>query len=208
MAATKQLESAARRARRLPRPQRSTLSREALVPLGRSSDERLARRAARGDSRALGEIFERYQQELYRFCFGLLGESQDAQDALQNTMVKALRALPGEEREIALRPWLYSIAHNEAIDLRRRKRTTQVLDRDLLDAHSSVEETAQHREHLQWLLRDFRDLPDRQRAVLIMRELSGLDFADIAAALGTSAGVVRQALYEARRNLEQMDFGR
>jgi RNA polymerase sigma factor (sigma-70 family) len=123
-------------------------------------------------------------------------------------MVKVLRALPGEKREIALRPWLYRIAHNEAINLRRTKRETQVLDRYLLDAHPSVAERAEHREQLQWLLKDFRDLPERQRAVLVMRELSGLDFADIGAALGTSGAVVRQALYEARRNLEQMDSGR
>lgn len=178
------------------------------IPLGRSSDERLARRATKGDRQALGVIFERYQQELYRFCLGLLGEPQDAQDALQNAMVKALRALPGEKREIALRPWLYRIAHNEAINLRRGRRATQALDRRLRDGHSSVAEAAEHRERLQWALRDLRDLPDRQRAVLVMRELSGLDFADIGAALGTSGAVVRQTLYEARRNLEQMDRGR
>src|SRR3954465_317688 len=148
MAATPQLERPIQRARLPSRPGRSPLGRGSLVPLGRSSDERLARRATRGDEHALGAIFERYQQELYRFCLGLLGESQDAQDALQNTMVKALRALPGEEREIALRPWLYSIAHNEAINLRRGKRTIQALDTDMLDAHSSVEETAEYRERL------------------------------------------------------------
>lgn len=177
-------------------------------PLGRSSDEGLARRATRGDEQALGAIFERYGQELYRFCLGLLGEPQDAQDALQNTMVKALRALPGEKREIALRPWLYRIAHNEAINLRRAKRETQALDWQLLDGQSSVTERAEQRERLGWLFRDLSDLPPRQRAVLVMRELSGLDFADIGAALGTSGAVVRQSLYEARRNLGQMDRGR
>jgi RNA polymerase sigma factor (sigma-70 family) len=208
MAATSQLERPIRRARLPSRSGRSTLGPGPLVPLGRSSDERLARRATKGDGQALGAIFERYQQELYGFCLGLLGEPQDAQDALQNTMVKALRALPGEEREIALRPWLYRVAHNEAINLRRTKRETQTLDGHLLDVHSSVAETAEHRERLEWLFRDLSDLPERQRAVLVMRELSGLDFADIGAALGTSGGVVRQTLYEARRNLEQMDSGR
>jgi len=177
-------------------------------PLEQSSDKRLARRATRGDERALGAIFERYQQELYRFCLGLLGEPQDAQDALQNTMVKALRALPGEKREIALRPWLYRIAHNEAINLRRGTREVEALDWQLLDGQSNVTERVEQRERLEWLFRDLGDLPPRQRAVLVMRELSGLDFADIGAALGTSGAVVRQSLYEARRNLEQMDRGR
>jgi RNA polymerase sigma factor (sigma-70 family) len=173
-----------------------------------SSDRRLARRASKGDRRAIATIFERYQQELYGFCLGLLGEPQDAQDALQNTMVKILRALPGEEREISLRPWLYRIAHNEAIELRRSRHPTQILDSYLVDGQSSVTERAEQRERLEWLLKDLADLPERQRTVLVMRELSGLDFAEISAALDTSGGVVRQSLYEARRNLEQMDHGR
>lgn len=172
------------------------------------SDRRLARRASRGDRRAIATIFERYRHELYGFCLGLLGEPQDAEDALQNTMVKVLRALPGEEREISLRPWLYRVAHNEAIELRRSRHPTQILDGHLVDGQSSVTERAEHREQLEWLLRDLADLPERQRTVLVMRELSGLDFAEIGAALDTSGAVVRQSLYEARRNLEQMDHGR
>jgi RNA polymerase sigma factor (sigma-70 family) len=176
--------------------------------LRNNSDRRLAHRASRGDRRAIATIFERYQQELYGFCLGLLGEPQDAQDALQNTMVKVLRALPGEQREISLRPWLYRVAHNEAIELRRTRHPTQILDGHLVDGRSSVTERAEHREQLEWLLKDLADLPERQRTVLVMRELSGLDFAEIGAALDTSGAVVRQSLYEARRNLEQMDHGR
>ena len=88
------------------------------------SDARLARRAATGDERAFATIYQRYHQDLYRFCLAILGNPEDAQDALQNTMVKALRALPGERREIQLKPWLYRIAHNESIDLLRRRRPT------------------------------------------------------------------------------------
>ncbi|HET9161861.1 MAG TPA: sigma-70 family RNA polymerase sigma factor [Solirubrobacterales bacterium] len=177
-------------------------------PIGAGSDRRLARRASNGDRRAIATIFERYQRELYGFCLGLLGEPQDAQDALQNTMVKILRALPGEEREIALRPWLYRIAHNEAIELRRSRHPTQALDGYLVDEQPSVTERAEQREQLEWLLNDLGDLPERQRTVLVMRELSGLDFAEIGAALDTTGAVIRQSLYEARRNLEQMDRGR
>jgi RNA polymerase sigma factor (sigma-70 family) len=187
------------RARALPR-------RRLAAPAG--SDRRLAVRASKGDRRAIAAIFERYKQELYRFCLGILGEPEDAEDALQNTMVKVLKALPGEEREIALRPWLYRIAHNEAVELRRTKRPIQALDDYLVDGRSSVAERAEQREQLGWLLRDLADLPDRQRTALVMRELNGLDFAEIGAALDTSAAVVRQSLYEARRNLEQIGDGR
>ena len=95
------------------------------------SDQRLVRRAAGGEEHAFAAIFDRYHQPLYRYCLAIVGDSQDAQDALQNTMLKVLRALPGEEREIKLKPWLYRIAHNESVDLLRRRRDTRELDAEL-----------------------------------------------------------------------------
>src|SRR3954470_19815754 len=104
---------------------------EAAVPAGRSrlhSDERLTRRAVGGDERAFAAIFRRYHQSLFRFCLAIVGNPDDASAALQNTMIKVLRALRGEERKIALKPWLYRIAHNESIGLLRRRRETSQLD--------------------------------------------------------------------------------
>jgi RNA polymerase sigma factor (sigma-70 family) len=172
------------------------------------SDDSLARRAVKGDERAFAAIFDRYHQSLYRFCLAIVGNAQDAQDALQNTMVKVLRALPGEERKIELKPWLYRIAHNESIELLRRRRETQQLDPELAGPGSGLAEEAALRERLRRLLSDLDELPERQRETLVMRELAGLGFAEIGAALGTSAAVVRQTLYEARVGLRQMDKGR
>lgn len=172
------------------------------------SDEALARRAAKEDSQAFAAIFRRYHQSLYRFCLAIVGNSEDAQDALQNTMVKVLRALPGEERQIELKPWLYRIAHNESIDLLRRRREMRQVDPELAAPGSGLAEEAAVRERLRRLLADLEELPERQRGTLVMRELAGLDFAEIGAALGTSAAVARQTLYEARLSLRQMDEGR
>jgi RNA polymerase sigma factor (sigma-70 family) len=171
------------------------------------SDERLARRAARGDRHAFEAIYRRYHQPLYRFCVAMVGNPADAQDALQNTMVKALRALPGERREIRLKPWLYRIARNESIELLRRRRESAELDAGL-EAAGGVAETAEARARLRDLLADLEQLPERQRAVLVMRELSGLDFAEIGESLETSAAVARQTLYEARLSLRQLEEGR
>lgn len=172
------------------------------------SDERLARRAAEGDERAFTAIFDRYHQRLYRFCLAIVGCPEDAQDALQNTMVKALRALPGEERRIELKPWLYRVAHNESIDLLRRRRETRLPDADLVAPGPGPAETAAARERLGRLLIDLEALPERQRGVLVMRELAGLGFEEIGVAVGTSPAVARQTLYEARQGLRQMDEGR
>ncbi|HSK50376.1 MAG TPA: sigma-70 family RNA polymerase sigma factor [Solirubrobacterales bacterium] len=172
------------------------------------SDERLARRAAAGDERAFAAIFRRYHQRLYRYCLALLGSPEEAEDALQNTMVKALRALPGEERKIDLKPWLYRVAHNESVDLLRRRRGAEQLDPELGAGGAEPGEQAATRERLRQLIDDLGQLPERQRGALLMRELSGLGFGEIGAALGTSAATARQTLYEARLSLRQMDEGR
>jgi RNA polymerase sigma factor (sigma-70 family) len=184
---------------------------EAAATLGFSSllsDERLTRRAVGGDERAFAAIFRRYHQPLYRFCLAIVGNPEDAQDALQNTMIKVLRALPGEERKIDLKPWLYRIAHNESIDLLRRRRETRQLDVEQVAPGYGLAEDAATRERLRRLLVDLRELPERQREVLVMREMSGLDFDEIAVAIGSSAAVARQTLYEARQSLRQMEEGR
>jgi RNA polymerase sigma factor (sigma-70 family) len=172
------------------------------------SDDRLARRAVGGDERAFAAIFRRYHQSLYRFCLAIVGNPDDAQDALQNTMMKVLRALPGEERKIELKPWLYRIAHNESIDLLRRRRETRQLDVEQAAPGHGLAEDAATRERLRRLIEDMRELPERQREVLVMRELAGLDFDEIGVALTTSAAVARQTLYEARQSLRQMEEGR
>lgn len=189
---------------------------EAAIPpgsrlgLGRMlSDERLARRAVDGDERAFAAIYRRYHQDLYRFCLAIVGNPQDAQDALQNTMVKVLRALPGEERSLELKPWLYRIAHNESIELlRRRRKGTEALDSELAGRGPALAEEAELRERLRHLISDLDELPERQRGALVMRELGGLDFDGIGAALGTSGAVARQTVYEARLGLREMDAGR
>jgi RNA polymerase sigma factor (sigma-70 family) len=175
---------------------------------GLASDQRLARRAAAGDERAFAAIFRCYHQRLYRYCLAILGNPEDAEDALQNTMAKALRSLPGEERPIELKPWLYRVAHNEAIDLIRRRRGEEQLDPELAGAGAGLAEAAETRERLRLLLADLEELPERQRGALLMRELSGLGFEEIGTALGTSAAVARQTVYEARLGLRQIGEGR
>jgi RNA polymerase sigma factor (sigma-70 family) len=172
------------------------------------SDDRLAKQAAAGEIGALEAIFSRYRDDLYRFCVGILREPQDAQDAVQNTMIKAMRALPGERRQMQLKPWLYRIAHNEAVELRRRERPVEELPATVDDDGALTDERAEENGRLRTLLADIADLPERQRASLVLREVNGLGFGEIGAALGTSPGAVRQALYEARRCLAEMDDGR
>ena len=176
--------------------------------MGLSADERLARRAARGDRGALEEIFRLYHQDLYRYCLATVRDPDDAQEAMQNAMVKMVRALPGEKREINLKPWLYRIARNEAVETLRRRRHSVELSQEQAAPAAEIAETADSRERLRALLDDLEQLPERQRSGLVMRELAGLGFEEIAAAFETSPPVARQTVYEARLSLRQMEAGR
>ena len=129
----------------------------------------------RGDRRAFETIFRRHHRELYRYCRAILGDPQEAEDALQSTMLKALRALPGERREISLKPWLFRVAHNEAIGILRARRSPVELDPEQVDIRGGVTERAEARERLRLLVADLAALPERQRGALVMRELSGLE---------------------------------
>jgi RNA polymerase sigma factor (sigma-70 family) len=174
---------------------------------GTAKDD-LAREASRGDERALEKIYREHHQPLYRFCLTIVGNPQDAQEALQNTMVKMLRALPGEKRSIALKPWLYRIAHNESIDLLRRRRPDLSLEASEPQLGEDLAVQLEMRQRLRHLIADLSALPERQRETLLMREAAGLSFDEIGAALQTSSAVARQTLYEARLGLRQMDAGR
>jgi len=153
-------------------------------------------------------VYERYHQPLYRYCFSIVGNADDAQDALQNAMLKAVRALPGEQREIQLKPWLYRIAHNESVELLRKRRDQTVLGPELASPTGGPVETADQRQRLRRLLGDLEQLPERQRGALVMRELGGLGFEQIGEAFETSAAVARQTVYEARLSLRQLEAGR
>jgi RNA polymerase sigma factor (sigma-70 family) len=170
--------------------------------------ERLAERASAGDKRAFAAIFERYHQGLHRYCVAILGNSDDAQDALQSTMVKVLASLPGERRRIELKPWLYRVAHNEAIEIVRRRRETAPIDVEQLGAVAGADSVLESRERLRRLVSDLQALPERQRGALVMRELSGLAFEEIGVAFEMTPAVARQTVYEARAGLKEMELGR
>jgi RNA polymerase sigma factor (sigma-70 family) len=177
-------------------------------PSARVDGLRLGRRAKRGERAAFAEIYRRHHQELYRYCLAIVHDRDDAEDAMQATMVAALRALPGEEREIAVRPWLFRVAHNESVSILRRRRERDPDVAALPDPGASQEAELATRERLRGLVADLGELPDRQRAAIVMRELSGLSDAEIGAALSCSPAAARQAVYEARTALREREEGR
>lgn len=172
------------------------------------SDERLAKLAGRGDARAFVALYQRNHQAIYRYCRSIVRHDQDAQDALQSTMMRAYAALRAQQRDVAVRPWLFRIAHNEAISILRRRAPTRELGEELEHLGAGVHGAVETRERLSMLVADLQALPERQRGALVMRELSGLSIEEIAQALTISTAVAKQTLFEARGSLRELAEGR
>src|SRR5690242_20739257 len=170
------------------------------------SEGALRSKAARGDSAAFAAVYERHHQALYRYCRSILRHDEDAQDALQNTFTRAFAALQDEQRDFELRPWLFRIAHNEAISILRRRPATDELDER--PAPGELEDRVSEREELRLLQLDLADLPERQRAALVLRELNGLSHEEIGLVRGLSTGAVKQAIFDARSALFTFREGR
>jgi RNA polymerase sigma factor (sigma-70 family) len=176
--------------------------------LSRLGDEALARRAAAGSDAAFTALYERYHGPLLGYCRSILLNDEDAQDATQNALENALRSLPRREPGRPLRPWLYRIAHNEAINVVRRRRPHAELTELDEPTVPGPEVDSEHRVRLAQLVDDLRGLPERQRGALVMRELSGLSYDDIATALGISNEATRRAVFDARSALHEAVDGR
>ena len=187
----------------------ATTSRRRPFGLGRLADERLAQLVAAGRERAFAVLYERYHQPLYRYCRSMLRNDQDAQDALQSTFAAALAALQESKRNAPFRPWLFRIAHNEAITvIRRRRDAGQEISDSMLGSARSASDEADDRARVAVLMGDLAQLPERQRAALLMRELNGLSHAEISVALATTDTAAKQAIFDARNALTEFAEGR
>jgi RNA polymerase sigma factor (sigma-70 family) len=148
---------------------------------------------------------QRHQHELRRHCVRLTGSRADADDALQETLLRAWRARRSV-RSTSPRAWLYRIATNACFDLVARRDATLVTLDDApalaAPAQESPDATALARETFELtLLTAIQHLPRRQRAVLIMRDVLGWPAEDVATALSTTVPATNSALQRARRSL-------
>jgi RNA polymerase sigma factor (sigma-70 family) len=183
-----------------PPPAEQFAARVFLGPTLRAQpDRRLVDLVRDGYDAAFEEIVRRYRRPLDRFAAAIVGGRSE--DVTQDAFSKALLALRGTEAEIELRPWLYRIVRNTALnDLRGRGPAVEELEETLPGGRSAAAE-AESRQELRDLMERLQALPEPQRAALVMRELEGLSHEEIAAALGVSGGAARQAIFRARAAL-------
>jgi RNA polymerase sigma factor (sigma-70 family) len=175
------------------------------VPLLRlRTDEQLLALFRAGSDEAFRVIYDRYRQRLFAYVRQMLwaGPRQDAEDLLQDVFVRAYGALRADAREVNLRAWLYRVAHNRCIDHLRRPvpPPADVFDLSRKPLRDPIEE-AQRRDNLARLVEDVGRLPEQQRSALLMREIDGMSYADLASTLDVTVPAVKSLLVRARVGL-------
>ena len=146
------------------------------------SDEQLVALFRAGNDAAFSVIHDRYRQRLFAYSRQMLGGSrQDAEDALQDVFLRAYSSLRANDRPLSLRAWLYRVAHNRCIDHLRQPAppAADLFDTSRKPLHDPIDE-AERREDLRQLIEDVRRLPEQQRSALLMREMDGLSYAELA----------------------------
>lgn len=178
-------------------------------------DRQLIDECLKGRTEAYGELVRRYQDRVYNTVFRLLGQAEDAQDVAQETFLNAFHSLDSFKGDSQFFTWLYRIAVNAAISLKRKQRVALRLEHGYRAGAVSAEPTdvsewsqpglalekADEERRMQEVLN--RLSPDH-RSVLVLKEIDGLKYEDIAEVLQVPIGTVRSRLFRAREELREL----
>ena len=163
------------------------------------SDDRLVHLAREGGELAFEEIVRRYRPGLVAFA-GAYTSPSAAEDVVQDSLANSWTALQKSSKEIALKPWLYTIVRNRALSARRDAKPTERLDENI-DGVRQPSEVVLGKDELARVVVAVNALPETQRQALVRSALEGHTHEQIAEALETSPGAVRQLIYRARASV-------
>ncbi|GEA16847.1 MAG: polymerase sigma-70 factor, subfamily [Moorella sp. (in: firmicutes)] len=179
-------------------------------------DEELLARSQKGDMEAFTLLVERYQKMLYTIAYRFLGNAEDAGDAAQEALVRAFKNLPGFRGQCSFKTWLQHIIANVCRDALRRLSRRPTLSLEGLQETEGVpwelatwggvpspEEIFLAREGEDYIHKLIQVLTPEYRMVIIMRDLQGFSYGEIATILGCSVGTVKSRLSRARQFLRQ-----
>ncbi|MFD6185060.1 RNA polymerase sigma factor [Streptomyces goshikiensis] len=177
-------------------------------PGGDLPDGLLAVRAAEGDEDSFAVLVQRHSQPLLTLARGMLGNPQDAEEAVQDAFLSAWRRLPEYRHAAEFRTWMYRITVNRCLTMRRRRRLppvplSTVGEPATADAWSQPAQSAEQDAATGALSDALAELDAGQRVCWILRELQGMPYKEIAHVTRTSEQTVRGRLFRARRSLQE-----
>lgn len=188
-------------------------------PEDREIDAELVRKAQAGDHGAFRQLFDRYHKRVYAVAFGVLKNRHDALDCVQEGFVKVHRHLPNFQGSSSFYTWLYRIVMNLAIDQLRRRKTAKPVEFDdgfrrdsqepgddaivarLLD--ENPRKAVIRRELLEKVQLALAELPEYHRQVILLREIEGMSYEEMAEALDVPKGTIMSRLFHARKKMQE-----
>lgn len=172
-------------------------SRRLLAAFG---DDRLVDQLRRGNETAFEVLYDRHHAGVLSYCRHMLGSRDEAEDALQQAFVSAHADIMSSDKEIRFKAWIYTIARNRCLSLLRARRERPSAELERVSTAGLSEEVEQ-RADLKQLLHDMHELPEEQRAALVLSELGDLSHSEIGEAIGCEAQKVKSLVFQARSGL-------
>ncbi|MCC9607440.1 sigma-70 family RNA polymerase sigma factor [Blastopirellula sp. JC732] len=171
-------------------------------------DSQLIEQILSGDTASYAQLVRKYQDRLFNTLLHFLGSREDAEDVVQESFVQAYLKLATFQGNSLFYTWLYRIAFNVAVSHRRRRKPVYSVDlgREIagcepVDGAGSPEQRLQRHENVEQVRAALETLSEEHRVVLVLREMEGLEYDQIAEVLNTPIGTVRSRLHRARAQL-------
>ena len=182
-----------------------------------AADADLVRRAQAGDARAFDSLVTRYRGKVYGMCYHLVQNEQDAWDLAQDAFIKAWRALASFKGDSSFYTWIYRIAHNAGYDWLRKKRIQgegefdDEIGKPIAAGAEAVpkgdrrpDEVLKNRELGDRIKDAIAQLSPDHRTAILLRDVEGLSYEEIAEVMGISLGTVMSRLFYARKKLQEL----
>lgn len=179
----------------------------------REEEYALVQRIQSGDSDAFAVMMDLYQKQVYNLALRTVGNPEDAADMTQEAFLRAYRAIGSFRGDSKLSVWLYRLTQNVCIDFLRSKgrkptvsltvenEADEVQELDVADDRFDPEEQYQRKALRDAVRRGLDSLPEEYRAILVLREINGLSYAEIGEQLQLEEGTVKSRLFRARKKL-------
>jgi len=163
----------------------------------------LLQRAVAGDVSAFEQIIVRYERRVMSLAWRLLGRPEDAQDASQEVFLRAFRYLHRFDPGRPFEPWLMKMTVNVCHDLGKKRPQYTLLDPDALWSTRGPHDELHSQEQKEILYKALREVPEKERAAVVLRDIEGFSTAEVAEILGSSEATVRSQISTARLKIRK-----
>ena len=176
------------------------------ITMQEATEQQLTARFRDGDLAAFSAVYAQYEPQVFRYAYHLLGHREDADDATQETFLRACQSLRNFRHDASLRTWLFAICGNICRDKikswERRNVVAELPIRDTPGTDNDPAEIVDRAATSEIIWKVLRGMPPTHREVIVLHEVEGLDYREIAEILGCSQAGVKLRVFRARRDLK------